>query len=331
MKSDPRASFTSADSLPAKLLQNHDLIQHITYSGIIPPVHAQIIPTNKCNLACSFCSCAEEDRSKEMEVHEMIYMVRILKGLGTKSLTITGGGEPLLYPYLDTLLSLADMCDLATGLVTNGLLLGSVSPDILKHFTWCRISHGDDRPPISREYEAMLKGVVESLPNIDWAFSYVLSESPDLNQLMDLILLGEELGFTHIRIVADLLCPDRIPMAEVRDTIQGFLSCVSIPVLFQERDTPEQGQDCRICYLKPVISPDMKVYACCGVQYALEKPSLSLPEELCLGSLQDFANRKMMVSQPAFPGAKLCKRCYYGDYNRVLGALLSDTIHREFL
>jgi len=328
---DHRSSFTSADALPVKLLQDHDLIQHVTNTGSIPPVHVQLIPTNRCNLKCTFCSCSEEDRSKEMSIHDMVECVRTLSGLGTKSLTITGGGEPLLYPFLDTLLNLAEASNMATGLVTNGLLLGDVSPETLKKLTWCRVSHGDDRQALDKEYETMLRSVVSCTPGVDWAFSYVLSETPNVMQLMDIILLGQELGFTHIRVVADLLQPDSVPMAETMETLKDFLAYTSIPVIFQGRDEPEHGQDCRICYLKPVVAPDLKVYACCGVQYALEKPSLSLPEELCLGTLEDLAARVKIVNQKPFPGAKHCVRCYYGAYNRVLGALVSDTVHKEFI
>lgn len=328
---DYRSSFTSADALPVKLLQDHDLIQHITNTGSIPPAHVQLIPTNKCNLKCAFCSCAQEDRSKEMGMLEMLECLKTLRNLGTKSLTITGGGEPLLYPFLGTLLEVAEASDMATGLVTNGLLLGSIDPEMLNRLTWCRISHGDDRKPFDANDEGELMSIVSCAHKVDWAFSYVLSDRPNVRQLADVIILGNELGFTHVRVVADLLNPDRVPMEAVKAQLQDILGTVSIPVIFQGRDIPEVGHECRICYLKPVIAPDLKVYACCGVQYALDTPSLSLPEELCLGSLQDMAARAVTGNQKPFPGAQNCVRCYYGAYNRVLGALVSDTVHKEFL
>ena len=97
------------------------------------------------------------------------------------------------------------------------------------------------------------------------------------------------------------------------------------------RDRPEAGGECYICYLKPVVTPDMKVYACCGTQYALRVPTKNFPPELCLGDIHEFSRMIREGDVKPFVGARHCVRCYYGNYNRTLAMLLSDVQHAEFV
>ena len=80
--------------------------------------------------------------------------------------------------------------------------------------------------------------------------------------------------------------------------------------------------------LEALIGPDAKIYACCGVQYALEKPSMDLPEELCLGSAADIDN--IMKKQCSIDGT-ICVKCYYMSYNILLKGLLKELAHKEFI
>jgi organic radical activating enzyme len=326
-----KASFTSADSLPVKLLRNIKILDAIQNGGIIPPAHIQLIPTNRCNLKCSFCSCAGEDRSVEMSFKQMNDIVKMIVPWMTQSVTITGGGEPLLYPYLFDLFARLSHKGIKIGLVTNGLLLHKQSVSLLKKLTWCRISYGDEREHWDSEFVCELIHTIKNTPTVDWAFSYVVSSTPDIQRITEIIQSADLLGFTHIRLVADLLCPDEVPMMSLKRALEDFLKDIKVPVIFQDRATPEKGGDCRICYLKPVITPDAKVYACCGAQYAFEVPSKKFPEELCLGNAVDLPQIIKERSFIPFEGAKHCVKCYYGEYNRALSMLLIDLKHKEFI
>ena len=322
------SSFTAADAMPVKLLQNHSFIKNIVQNKIIPPLHVQLIPTNKCNLKCSFCSCGNDDRGSEMTKEQAINIANQLKKLGTEGVTITGGGEPLLWPYINDLLVNLSALGIKTGLVTNGVLLSKQNPDILNNLTWCRISQGDTREKWEPRFLDRLSGIINQTTNVGWAFSYVVSDKPNLFKIIDLLEFANEYNFTHVRLVADLLCTDKIPMDDLRHDLQ--IGDLKVPVIFQDRKQPEQGQDCRVCYLRPVITPDNKIYACCGAQYALAKPTLNFPTELCLGDLSQFSEIISKSSEP-FEGARHCQYCYYGNYNRTLDMLMTETQHKEFI
>jgi len=322
---DKKSSYTAADSLPIKLLKNVEIIESINNGKIIPS-HIQFIPTNKCNLKCAFCSCSNDDRNTEMSLDDAVKIIDIFKKLGTKAVTITGGGSPCLHPNINEIISYFLEKDIKVGLVDNGLLLHKISPNVMNQITWCRISHADDRK-FSPKYEEIIKRVVVESPNVDWAFSYVVSNEPNFDGISRVVDFANNNKFTHVRLVADLFQPKNVDLGEARKCLNLFNIDDSL-VIYQDRDEPEHGEDCYICYLKPVIGADCNVYNCCGVQYALETPTKNLPQELSMGSAFNFESMIQKSSSPQ-NGSK-CVRCYYGDYNRILKSLISDIDHLEF-
>ena len=50
---DKKDSYTAADNLPIKLIRDETVRKGIE-QGKILPIHPQVIPTNKCNMKCSF-------------------------------------------------------------------------------------------------------------------------------------------------------------------------------------------------------------------------------------------------------------------------------------
>lgn len=317
-------SFTAADSIPVKLIKNHELLKSMVKNKVIPPIHVQFIPTNKCNLKCTFCSCSNEDRRIEMSFDDALRIIEKLHKLGTQSVTITGGGEPLLYPHLKELFKAFHEAGIKIGFVTNGLLLNRLS---YEYVTWCRISNSDERK-FNTKYFNNLVEAVEDNPNVDWAFSHVVSSKPNHAEIRRIVDFANLYQFTHVRLVADLLDYENVNLLEVKRTLRESNVDDDI-VIYQSRNVPTIGGDCYICYLKPMIGADCKVYACCGIQYALKKPSKSLPKELCLGSAFDIEDI-IKKSRKPFDG-NICHRCYYDNYNKILGSILAKTQHMEFV
>jgi len=91
------------------------------------PILAQIVPTRRCNLDCSYCN--EYDRSSApVPLETMLQRIDRLADLGTTIITLSGG-EPTLHPDLDAIIQrIRDRGAIAT-LITNGLLL---TPDRIR-------------------------------------------------------------------------------------------------------------------------------------------------------------------------------------------------------
>lgn len=324
---DIKTSFTAADSIPLKVLLDKDLLQEVETRHRLLPLHIQFLPTNRCNLKCTFCSCSERDAKIEMDYDLARRIIEKCRNTGTKAVTITGGGEPVMYPRFAELVNC--FCDngIKIGLVSNGLLLHMVPADVLEKITWCRISNDDNRK-FTVTYKNHLKSVVNDAPGVDWAFSHVVSSTPNYDEIAKIVGFANDNDFTHVRLVANLFHPDEIDMETIRTCLHDRKVDDS-KVIYQGRKVYERGNDCYIGYLKPLIGPDAKVYACCGVQYALETPSKDLPQELCLGDAIDI-DEIMARSDIPIDGS-ICVKCYYNNYNNILRGMLKSIVHREFV
>ena len=85
------------------------------------PIMAHIIPIRRCNLSCTYCN-EYDDFSKPVPVDTMMRRVDYLGRLKTGIITLSGG-EPLLHPELDQIISHIRRVGALAGLITNGYLL----------------------------------------------------------------------------------------------------------------------------------------------------------------------------------------------------------------
>ena len=85
------------------------------------PFLVHIIPTRRCNLACTYCN-EFDDFSAPVPLEEMKKRLDILADMGTSIITISGG-EPLLHPQLDDIIRHIRRRGMIAGMITNGFLL----------------------------------------------------------------------------------------------------------------------------------------------------------------------------------------------------------------
>ncbi|HEX4274721.1 MAG TPA: radical SAM protein [Bryobacteraceae bacterium] len=85
------------------------------------PVLAHIVPTRRCNLSCTYCN-EFDDFSKPVPAAEMLRRIDLLANLGTSIISFSGG-EPLLHPELDDLITRIRRRGKIAGMITNGYLL----------------------------------------------------------------------------------------------------------------------------------------------------------------------------------------------------------------
>ena len=91
------------------------------------PILAQIIPTRRCNLSCTYCN--EYDRvSNPVPLGELRRRIDRLADLGTGIITLSGG-EPLLHPDAAELVAHIRRRGAVATMITNGYLL---SPAVIE-------------------------------------------------------------------------------------------------------------------------------------------------------------------------------------------------------
>jgi MoaA/NifB/PqqE/SkfB family radical SAM enzyme len=307
--------------MPVKVLKHAASI----LAGKIPAIHPQVVLTNRCNLKCTYCSCENKDVSQEMTWEQADDLIYDMNCCGTQGITITGGGEPLLSPIFSRFVTECVKTGIKVGMATNGELLPNVPLDVLSSMSWIRISMDSARDPV--RLASKIAGIVKDCPDVAWAFSFVITKDFSLDNIQQTIECANEMGFTHVRLVSDLLDLGSIPEMEyfrIRMRLRGVDdSCV----VYQGRKSFEKGQKrCLISLLKPVVAADGYIYPCCGVQYALENPSKDFEPEMRMGTSL-FSN---FAGQLHYDGSN-CVRCYYGEYNRTLAAIIDPVDHVEFV
>lgn len=338
-------SFASADTIPSKIIINQPLIESCRKNKKIIPIHLQLNPTNKCTLSCSFCSCKNRNRTLELDFSKLQRFLLSFKRLGGQSVTITGGGEPLLYPRIAELIDNIISLNIKVGVVTNGTAWDNLfnhwngyNATRFDQVTWVRISASDElnvqlhKIGITfTDWLNNIKQISQNYPTIDWAFSYVLSPIPNLTQITQLIIFANTHNFTHIRIVSDILHSEEISpvIQKLKENLSQKLSLSKVN--FQPRNNPSYGQEkCLISLAKPVLGADGYLYPCCGTQYALPNPAYDYEQTMRLGQMENL--EEIIQNQKHFNGL-VCVRCHYKAYNDILDIILtSQTIkHQEFI
>ncbi len=165
-----------------------------------------LMPQNLCNQRCSFCSYRLPDNKNAAEFDERAHIPRPLltplladlAALDVKGIELTGGGEPLAYPYVDDLVDGFLRHGFAVGLVTNGTLLLRQLPELRRlgeQLRWVRVSIDASTPAT---YSAMRR-VPESHFHRAWEGVELLAEHradfhPDFRLGVGFVLCNENLS-----------------------------------------------------------------------------------------------------------------------------------------
>lgn len=303
------------------------------------PIHVQLNPTNKCVFSCSFCSCSSRDKSLELDFTECTDAMSVAKAYGCKSVTITGGGEPLLYRYFSEMVDELRRMKVDVGLVTNGALMDKVDLSVLDKLTWIRISASDELKTQMKRYGKDVDSwfmnigkAVKTTRRVDWSFSFVLTQESDFMFLVRLVNFANRYNFTHIRVVNDILNVEKLTQAMAM-TKHYFRSnhFDDHRVIYQDRATWTKGSNpCYISLLKPVIGADGYIYPCCGAQYALADPARDYEKTMRMANISDVSFENLFQGQQFFDGSK-CVKCYYSGYNDMLRVLMNGLQHVNFV
>src|SRR5215469_13279434 len=100
------------------------------------PYLAHIVPMRRCNLACTYCN-EFDDFSDPVPLDEMLRRIDHLGRLKTLVMTISGG-EPLLHPDLDRIITQIQRNGAIAGMITNGYLL---MPDRIQRLNKAGLDH----------------------------------------------------------------------------------------------------------------------------------------------------------------------------------------------
>lgn len=299
-------------STPVKLLHNLDRLKEIKGKKF-RPVSIQLAPTDKCCLSCIFCSVKNREMN-ELKFEDACQAVLDLVELGAKSVEITGGGDPTLYPKINDLIVFCKHLGLRVGLITNGVKLKEkVNVEVLGLLDWLRISLN------CLDYVQDIS-IPELSGSTTLGFSYVWNELTSKETLRKVQKYALDYGVDYVRVVPDCRNIGLIKKYEVE--IKRYVK--ENPVFFFQTKDVSAPRRCWMGWLKPFVNSDGFVYHCSA--NPLIDLKFSEKHRIC-----DINGIKKAWSKVKPFNSKFCGECFFREHNELVEDLLLEVAHESFI
>ncbi len=282
-----------------KIIYHPEKLESFRDGKVTSPIYVRVKPTNACNHRCFYCSYAEEsghilservDRDDYIPKDKMMELLNDFGEMGVKAITYSGGGEPLIYPYIEETIERASENGLCQSVITNGQRLDGRTAELLGSSDWVRISADSPDGKIFAKTRRVPESWFGQLCNNIRKFSEIKEEGCELgvnyiathlnyDRLYEAAELFKGLGVNHIRFFPRWLdegfeeyhsdlreeSQRQIERAkELEDEEDGRFK-----VLDKYEDTfnldgiNERGYErCFILETVPVVAADCRVYDC---------------------------------------------------------------------
>lgn len=344
---------------PMKILNHWETLNLILEGKNPPPVSCEIDPSNLCNHDCIWCMYHDFKKQNNVMISREILFPLIdeLSDGGVKSITFTGGGEPLVNPLLVEALYRVRKKRMEVGLVTNGELMDKdVCKAIIDTCTFLRVSldaatsvtHRLLHRPKNSEGDSFFR-IIENLKllislrerqkaqtTIGVAF---LAHPLNYNEIYKASKMAKNIGADYIQI-RPVFIPRKRPLESVWIPMQKLMEdslelngdhFKFFPILHRFDKVTKIERIYKRCLahaLLGVVGADSVLYLCC---------QLRGDSRFAFGSLGEksfFDIWKSQKRQEVIKDIDLdnCPPCRYNQYNKLLN-YLSDKIrpHKNFL
>ncbi len=329
----------------------------------IAPIYIRIKPTNYCNHKCYYCSYADSalglrdsvNRQDQIPQDKMREIISDISDMGVKAVTFSGGGEPLVYPYIvETMRSVLE-AGIDLSIITNGQLLRGERAEVLTDAKWVRISFDSaDAETYAKVRQLPLEAFDEVCDNIqkfsrmkkaecELGINFVINHE-NAGQVYRMAEMVKGLGAKHIkytaRVTKDLFAyhePFQKDVIEQIHRAKSQLEGDGFRIINKYESDFDSVLVFHRCYDKcyvnrifTVIAADSRVYFCHDKAYV---------EEGVVGDLKNQSFRELWFSDETvkryqeFNPEKECNHhCVYDDRNELLNTFYSlDKMHINFI
>lgn len=337
-----------------KIFYHREALEKIAEGCIPAPIYIRLKPTNICNHHCAYCTYGSGNTYEKTENRDVINhsdmipwdkMKEIIQDMGTmgvKAVTLSGGGEPLTYPFIRETLDGLIENGLELSLISNGQMLEGDIAERLYHSKWVRISFDS---PIESEY-MKLRGVsAESfrrvVHNIEefaakkdesciLGINYVISRD-NSHSVYEAAKMMCDMGVNNIKFAAVIknepdyhnAIKDTV-ISQIRRAKQDFESDRFRIINNYEKDceikqfTGQNFSTCYTCRLVTVIAADQCVYLCHTRAY----DSQAVVGDLHKQSFQELWNSEASVAKlkSLKPKTECQNFCVYEERNKLIEA-----------
>ncbi len=342
-----------------KILDHLDFAKAIIRGENLYPISYEIDPSNTCNHECIWCMYADFMRSKKALINKKMFraIVEEIIRLGSKSITFTGGGEPLTNPYTIELIPYIKQNGVSVALITNGGLLDNEKCKVIVENcsyirisvdAGCRATH--DKLHRSKNgsrdnYEKILAYIANLLEwkkklnkDIQIGTGYLVHPG-NVKEIFSFCSQMRDIGvdYVQIRPACNLSHRERkIITKESKGQIDRSLTLINkrfriFPMLHRFDEILSIERDYDICYghaLVGTIGADCNVYLCCQLK-GNKRYILGSLKKHSFKEIWDSPRRKRIMNKL---NPDKCPPCRYNKYNEILAYVADkEKMHTEFL
>jgi sulfatase maturation enzyme AslB (radical SAM superfamily) len=344
---------------PMKILNHLELASSIVRGENPYPVSFEMDLSNICNHDCVWCMYKDFMRKNHAMMPERtsFSIVEEIIRLGAKSITFTGGGEPLTHPETIELLPYIRQHNVSVALITNGGLLDRKKcHTVVKNCSYIRISMDAATPETHSKLHRTKNIAKDNLPVITDHIRELVHLKRELNtgikigvgylvhpantvEILQFVHTMKNIGVDYIQIRP--VCningnQKRLMIRQSKPQIAESLKLQShdfdiFPMLHRFDEVQAINRGYETCYahaLVGIIAADCSVYVCCQLK-GNEKFVLGNLRESTFQDIWHSERRKSIITNI---DAKHCPPCRYGRYNEVLEYMADEErTHSEFL
>src|SRR3989344_9049311 len=124
-----------------KILSCYNEIDQILKGNLPVPRTVEFFISDSCNHSCIGChsKILHNSKDKFLDIKRANELIDELSSLGVKSIEISGGGEPLLYPNIIEFIKYVNSKGMKAGLFTNGILIKN-EKDLIDNLLFIRMA-----------------------------------------------------------------------------------------------------------------------------------------------------------------------------------------------
>lgn len=290
-------------------------------------ISTHISPEGRCNLKCSYCSVTYRSDKSRIKLETIKDYVLKLKTRGLKSVIITGGGEPTLYPEINDLIRwIRFEQNLKVSLITNGTNFDKINKDIFKLLSWIRISINFFEDWENRIGNNFCKSYLSNDCDLGMSFIYTLEQEGKGDELLDIKstfkkiqILCDKIGSKYIRIAPNCLLSQK-ELIYQHKKIESILEEVGDERFMHQHKTHNTPSSnvCHQAYFRPFLSEETwddgvpgSVYPCDSVVLNDSSTFFSKIYQICKPSdILDFIDGKIKMK---FNPILSCHECVFSN------------------
>jgi radical SAM protein with 4Fe4S-binding SPASM domain len=347
--------------IPLKLLKHSDTVQAMLDGKVTYPISVELDLSNICNHGCPWCSYNgfRQENWKSWDRARILSLLEELADVGVKSVTFTGGGEPLVHRNAAEVFQKAADLGLQFGVVTNGRRLeGPIAEVLAKHATFVRVSldagttqthqmlHATAMPEYTRILGNMqkLRELAGSRLTIGASFCVFDVNRGEISRGAERVK-ATGANYLEVRpvfptewrgggfgnpLTAELVDDARAQLQAAKDAHDGdgFRVIGMIRRFEQVFDKSKPYDACRIGPLTTVINADGYIYHCC-IQRGMPAFRAGSVLEKPFKEVWWNAQHQQMVADIDI---SKCPPCRYDGYNAIIQeAFMGDALHANFI